>query len=622
MVSVRKENRKNNDILKKDKMKNILCRIGRILTSSSFMFYILAVVLVSYMMIYVGGEVCSILLAKKNHVISAVVLLTPFFLLKPRNQGYAWIIIILMTFWAMMQLLYSRVYYDIMPLSSFFMVENISLLLLESALGLVRLSDIYSIILPVVLSYIIYRLFLRKRLLNSSAKNTLVILTAFVLSIIMYFCTVYYEYYCYVKSEKLKHDKDLYVEILFVRLTENTNARAYSLNGFIPYLIYQSYVYCTAGNIDLDSCQYAEIQRFINDGIDDTDNNNQLKQKNLIFIIVESLNSWCVGMNIEGKPITPILSELMTKDNTIYALNMVPQVCHGCSSDGHFIYNTGLLPIKESVVSLVYGDVKYPSIAKTLPHYYSVNIICDESHFWNQGQTTQSYGYDRLYDIEEMKCSLNADENSISDEILFRFSADFLLSLKQPFHAQLVTLNMHQPYNKLKVPPTWISDSEEFTGNVRNYLEAVHFFDLQLGKFLNSLKENGLYDNSIVVVASDHNNLNANALDGREKAEYSDMYIPMFILNADTTLHYDHVMGQVDVYPTILDVMGLHDCCWKGVGNSILREPRVCSAVTKFGDVVGDANSELVQEQHKAWEVSELLIRGRYFDKNINSINK
>lgn len=204
---------------------------------------------------------------------------------------------------------------------------------------------------------------------------------------------------------------------------------------------------------------------------------------------------------------------------------------------------------------------------------------------------------------------------------MFNFASKKLPKLKQPFFAQLVTLNMHQPYNRLKVPPTWISDSEEYTENVRNYLEAVHFFDAQLGNFIDSLKKNGLYDNSVIVIASDHNNLDANALDGREKTEFSDMYIPMFILNADTTLHYENVMGQVDVFPTILDVMGVQDYCWRGVGNSILREPKVCSAVTKFGDVVGDANSELVQEQHEAWEVSSLLIRSRYFDKN-NSVLK
>ena len=66
-------------------------------------------------------------------------------------------------------------------------------------------------------------------------------------------------------------------------------------------------------------------------------------------------------------------------------------------------------------------------------------------------------------------------------------------------------------------------------------------------------------------------------------------------------------MGQIDIYPTLLDVMGANHYPWKGLGHSILRYP-VTSAVSKRQQVVGKPNA-LTPHQQKAWSVSPLYIR-------------
>jgi phosphoglycerol transferase MdoB-like AlkP superfamily enzyme len=74
------------------------------------------------------------------------------------------------------------------------------------------------------------------------------------------------------------------------------------------------------------------------------------------------------------------------------------------------------------------------------------------------------------------------------------------------------------------------------------------------------------------------------------------------------------MMGQVDVYPTILDLMGANDYEWKGLGHSVLRNP--VGAVAIEPDVVkGKAVPDLVKRLKQAWQISNLMITRNYFQK-------
>ena len=85
----------------------------------------------------------------------------------------------------------------------------------------------------------------------------------------------------------------------------------------------------------------------------------------------------------------------------------------------------------------------------------------------------------------------------------------------------------------------------------------------------------------------------------------------MIIAGADTTMRYEPVIGQVDVFPTLLDVMGANTYHWKGLGHSILRYPVTSAIQPRNMSVIGDS-SALTPYQRKAWDIGRLLI----FDKN------
>ena len=93
----------------------------------------------------------------------------------------------------------------------------------------------------------------------------------------------------------------------------------------------------------------------------------------------------------------------------------------------------------------------------------------------------------------------------------------------------------------------------------------------------------------------------------------ADREVALLLLNTPYTVSYEAVAGQIDIYPTLLDVMGCNEYPWKGLGYSLLRTP-VKSAVYWDRSVVGDTRSPLVPRQREAWDISNLILTGHYFE--------
>lgn len=341
-----------------------------------------------------------------------------------------------------------------------------------------------------------------------------------------------------------------------------------------------------------------------------TDNSYKtpIEQPNVIFIMVESLNAWAVNLDIDRKPVTPTLNALAADSANIVCLNVISQAKNGHSSDGKFMYQTGLLPLLDRSVAMEYSNRTFPSLVKALKQqgYKAVEICGDEPSLWNIENMSAAYGFDELYHNPELKEELEA-ANYLIDKVVMEFSARYLPTLKGHFIAQLFTGVMHSPYNEKFEPATWISASKQYTPAVRNYLEKTHYFDQQLGIFLDNLKQAGLYDNSVIIIASDHCEPVDDAPNGRPAISKNGNECVFIVLNSRHGKLITGPIGQIDIYPTLLDVIGLNDYPWKGLGHSLLRY-NVSSAAENDEEHYG--NSTLLKQQQQAWTVSNILIKG------------
>lgn len=527
-------------------------------------------------------------------VANALLLLSPYWLLKPKWRPLVWIPLTLLTLWCLMQMCYCRTYDDLMPWQSLGLTDNVNSTLVASTVALLRWQDAL-IVVPYAL-LIAYCLLRRHDVAPySRAKSLLITLLACLVTSVA----------GYVNGEGNYEKRFLY---------NFSNRDYYAQNGLLPYMAFSLHEALFNRHAVTDE-QRAMVDRFLEDDCPHyTDNAHcRVQGRNLVLIIVESLHTWPIGMEIDGREVTPVLNRLVDDDGVIYAPHVLFQTSHGHSSDAHFIYNTGLLPLRDGVVAVHYGNGPYPSLAAALEGYDCREIICTPGVNWNQSVTARTYGFDTLYTREHLEAAgALARHGNVDDAALTDYASTLLPQLRRPFFVEMVTMTMHTPYTDGKLRPSWITASDTLNAEARGYLNCVNVTDSCIGAFIDDLRACGLMDSTVVAIVSDHTQVYLNRIEGRPDYEFvpDDWGIPLIIAGCDTTLRLDAVVGQVDVYPTLLDVMGANSYAWKGLGHSLLRYPVTGAVQPRNMSVIGDSTA-LTPHQLQAWDISRWLIYDR-----------
>ena len=309
--------------------------------------------------------------------------------------------------------------------------------------------------------------------------------------------------------------------------------------------------------------------------------------KNIIFILVESYLSVSSDLVVDGQEITPNLNRLKHDSTVYYNGHMRPNVEIGESSDGQLIYMAGLLPLhSEITVTKAKNNeiIGLPEIMKkTDPSSTSYTLIPTNPTLWEQQGMSDAYGFENLYSTIDYQSLNNEYKNGdyINDEEIFTFASLLDQKITSSFFSLLLTFSMHQPYDTYEEHGFHIKDMS-LPEKYRNYLTSCHYTDMQIGKYIDTLKKRGLYDKSLIIIASDH--------DARPK--YIDMDgiikpdIPIYIINGgiEKSTAWDGVCNQLDVYTTILDVMG-YDSKWRGLGHTLLNKDYQNSVTDKTKEI-------------------------------------
>lgn len=295
--------------------------------------------------------------------------------------------------------------------------------------------------------------------------------------------------------------------------------------------------------------------------------------KNVIFILVESYLACTSDLVVDGQEITPNLNRLKHDSATYYNGHVQPNVSIGESSDGQLIYMAGLLPLHSEITVSKARNIKLfglPAQLKTAyPDLKSYTLIPTNPSLWDQQTMTEGYGFDKLYSsIEYHKIFHDNEGTFLSDDMVFQFASKLDEAMTPPFCSLILTMDMHMPYTSQIEHGFHLTD-KNLPEKYRNYLVNCHYTDIQIGKYLENLKEKGLYDNSLIIIASDHD-AHPTYLDMEGKITRE---IPIYIVNGgiNKTKAWDGPCNQLDIYTTILDIMGIKSK-WHGLGHTLLHK--------------------------------------------------
>lgn len=346
------------------------------------------------------------------------------------------------------------------------------------------------------------------------------------------------------------------------------------------------------------------------------------KRSNLLIVFAESLESWVLEKKVDGKEITPCLNRLLKEKSTLYAPNVLTQVKGGRSIDAQLMICSGLLPLMSGTYSSLYYDNTFYTLQKAmreLKHSRSYLLTIDKVSTWNQGAVARSFGTDTIISYHDFKMTeAFGTHKRIGDASFFqqcreKIERGEVWKPGESVYMQFVTYSGHAPF-KLPDHLRTITFPASIPEKAADYMTTAHYTDKAIGDFVAYLKTLPQYKETIVVIVGDHEGLASyrQELVGNPACRglVSDKQLtPFIVLNSPVGMRYDKFMGQIDIYPTLLNLMQLDAYRWHGLGQSILDPRKQGVAVGSVMNVEGTGSDKEVERLKEAHSVSDYMLR-------------
>ncbi|WP_438432775.1 LTA synthase family protein [Gorillibacterium sp. sgz500922] len=293
------------------------------------------------------------------------------------------------------------------------------------------------------------------------------------------------------------------------------------------------------------------------------------KGKNLVMVQLEATQNFVIGLSVAGQEVTPVMNGLVKE--SLYFPQVFQQIGQGNTSDAEFMANTSIYPTGVVAMSKGYSNKDLPSLPKLFGNlgYTTMTLHPNEVTFWDRDKMYPALGFQTYYD-KPYYTNDHFNSFGASDEELYRVG---LQKLKEAagsgnsFYAQFVSLSSHHPF-EIPEDKQELTLPEDIAGTqLGNYLQAVHYTDKALGKLIQGLKDEGLWDNTVLVLYGDHFGLQEKDNDPADVSQKLgiDYHSKITRFNIPLIVHasgleaarVERTGGQVDILPTLANLFGL-----------------------------------------------------------------
>jgi arylsulfatase A-like enzyme len=293
---------------------------------------------------------------------------------------------------------------------------------------------------------------------------------------------------------------------------------------------------------------------------------------NVIMLSMESTGS--ISMKREGAVTTPFFDKLAEDGLTFDQFHApVP-----FSIKSIFAYHSGHYPVA-NMQAITDARPRVP--LKALPQYFKDHgyrtalLHGGKFSFTRKTDFLAGRGYDVMYDAESLPNRRRYEKVwwGIDDAAMFDHAKSFIKESGDPFYLQLIPVLVHHPYNHIK---HW-KRQYEGKSDMDRYHELIRYEDQLLERFVGFLKEEGVYEDTILVIYGDHGEAfeqhKGNSIHSGFVYE-ENVHVPLLVANPELfgRQGVSHKVGTLpDLYPTLLDIMGWkHD--YYGPGVSLFRD--------------------------------------------------
>lgn len=290
--------------------------------------------------------------------------------------------------------------------------------------------------------------------------------------------------------------------------------------------------------------------------------------KNVIFLQLEGMDEWLLN-----KKDTPNLYKLRSE-----SLNFTDHYSiytgGGSTFNSEFAVNTGFttpISYNQNVYTLSKNTFDQ-SLAKLFKKQgYRVNAFhMNSSEFYSRGINYKSWGYDNYFSlIDKMETFSQGKDYELDRQLILdkKFYHEMFES-GQKFLNYIITYTPHTPFTTEKGVGKLVAQMKYGEGKVPDLseeqvvrLEAAET-DYMVGLLIQALKDNNLYDNTVIVAYADHYLYTINdktVLDKYKNTENNLInHTPFFIWSSDVKAkNINKTTMQTNILPTVLNLFGI-----------------------------------------------------------------
>lgn len=325
------------------------------------------------------------------------------------------------------------------------------------------------------------------------------------------------------------------------------------------------------------------------------------KNKNVLVIHLESFQQFLIDYKWHGKEVTPNLNKLYHANDTISFDNFFNQVGQGKTSDAEMMLENSIFGLQSGSAMSSYGTSNTfesaPAILGQQTGYTSAVMHGGAGSFWNRDNAYKSFGYDYFMPLSYYQNKKGYYLGyGIKDKLFFDQSIKYIEHLPQPFYLKMITVTNHYPYDLDKKNQS-IDKTDTGDKTVDGYVQTAHYLDEAIGELMSYLKKSGLEKNTLIMLYGDHYGISGN----HHKASAQ-------LLNKDSFNNFDNLQfqrvplmfhmpglkgginhtygGEIDVRPTLFNLLGINDQNMIQFGHSLLAKNAPQIVAQRNGDFI------------------------------------
>lgn len=325
------------------------------------------------------------------------------------------------------------------------------------------------------------------------------------------------------------------------------------------------------------------------------------KNKNVLVIHLESFQQFLIDYKWHGKEVTPNLNKLYHANDTISFDNFFNQVGQGKTSDAEMMLENSIFGLQSGSAMSSYGTSNTfesaPAILGQKAGYTSAVMHGGAGSFWNRDNAYKSFGYDYFMPLSYYQNKKGYYLGyGIKDKLFFDQSIKYMEHLPQPFYLKMITVTNHYPYDLDKKNQS-IDKTDTGDKTVDGYVQTAHYLDQAIGEVMSYLKKSGLEKNTLIMLYGDHYGISGNhhkataqLLDKDSFNNFDNLQfqrVPLMFHMPGLKGGINHTYGgEIDVRPTLFNLLGINDQNMIQFGHSLLAKNAPQIVAQRNGDFI------------------------------------